>query len=82
MVPNPVAAEPMAATKKAEQEADAKLAHDAEVTALTSIIDMHMWQPLALGFAPPNRVVCDGCRAFIAERGGHVAADYRTAVWW
>lgn len=80
--PGEMAAEPIAGRHRTDTPEEDRLARDAEITALTYIIEIRMWKPLALGIAPPTRVICDGCRAFIAERGGHVAADYRTAVWW
>lgn len=67
----------------------------AEITALTFIVDMQGWKPLALGIAPKKRVICDkleedaseerkaagSCEAFIKARGGQILESRREAVW-
>lgn len=67
----------------------------AEITALTFIIEMRGWKPLALGIAPETRVICDeleddageerqaagSCEAFIEDRGGQILPSRQEAVW-
>lgn len=67
----------------------------AEITALTFIIEIQGWKPLALGIGPKTRVICDKleddaseerkaagpCEAFIEVRGGQILQSRQEAVW-
>lgn len=67
----------------------------AEITALTFVIEIQGWKPLALGIGPKTRVICDKleddaseerkaagpCEAFIEVRGGQILQSRQEAVW-
>lgn len=51
----------------------------AEVTALTFIIEVQGWTPLALGIEGP-KPICGPCRDYIVDTDGEVISDWE-AVW-